>query len=192
MMSGSHIACNAASFGLMAGVHSYVVRHAGDLPSLIVSAANGLTAYAVPEAGPSGRVLYFAAAVVLYFLGTLLPDVDNRNSMFGRLVYIPVGHRTLTHSIWPVIGFFVLSIYFWPAVWLAAGYALHLFWDSFSACGVCWFWPFSRYRVYPGGAKVKARRVLPGLYHAGETSERVFVTVACAACAAFGAWLLFA
>lgn len=192
MMSGSHLACNAASLGLMTGVRSYAVRHTGDLPDFIRPAVAGLTAYVLPEAAMPGRLQYLVAAAVLYVLGTLLPDVDNRRSMLGRFVYIPVGHRTFTHSIWPVIAFLVLSIRFRPAFWLASGYALHLFWDSFSACGVCWFWPFSKYRSYPGGAKVKARRVLLGLYHAGETSERAFVAVACAACVAAGAWLWLA
>lgn len=41
------------------------------------------------------------------FLGSLLPDIDHKKSMLGSIFYLPVKHRTLTHSL---LFLFVVSI----------------------------------------------------------------------------------
>jgi membrane-bound metal-dependent hydrolase YbcI (DUF457 family) len=67
-------------------------------------------------------------------------------------------------------------------VWyFAFGYFLHVFGDSFSYGGVCWFYPFSRYRVYPSGAMIKRGRHLR-CYRVGLPSEGIFVAVVCLIC----------
>ena len=61
--------------------------------------------------------------------------------------------------------------------WHGLGYVLHLFWDSFSKAGICWFYPISNYRRYPNGAFVKRGRHLT-LYSVGNASEAaVLVTL---------------
>ena len=58
-----------------------------------------------------------------------------------------------------------------------SGVFVHLFWDSFSACGNCWFYKLlSDYRRYPNNVKVKKGHKLK-LYHAGEWSEYLLLFV---------------
>lgn len=119
--------------------------------------------------------LILAISVGLFLLGTLLPDIDSKTSMLGRLVHIPVGHRTWTHTIWVCALLFLPCIWQKIFIWLFLGYVLHLFWDSFSKAGVCWFYPISQYRSY-GNAKVKRLHILR-LYRTGNTSEFVIVAM---------------
>ena len=122
-----------------------------------------------------GSPLYMALCFIFFFIGTLLPDIDNGSSLFGRKVRLPVRHRTWTHSLYPVIVFGILSIWWRPIGWLAFGYLGHLFWDSLSAMGVCWFYPLPGYESY-GNAQVKRGHWLK-LYKAGEITEYVWVVI---------------
>lgn len=157
-------------------------------------------------------VFTIPACLGAYFLGNLLPDVDNPNSILGRIVHVPVDHRTWLHAIYlylvigalrwlqPLLalGFeklegihsilaschpafaVILMIVGWispVSAWLFFGVIVHLFWDSLSACGNCWFYKlFSDYREYPSGAKIKKGHKLK-LYHAGEWSEYLLLFV---------------
>lgn len=57
------------------------------------------------------------------------------------------------------------------SAWIFFGSVVHLFWDSLSVCGNCWFYKlFSDYIEYPNGAKVKKGHILK-LYRTGEWSE---------------------
>lgn len=119
--------------------------------------------------------LILVISVGLFLLGTLLPDIDSKTSTLGRWIHIPVGHRTWTHTIWACVLLFLPCIWQKIFIWLFLGYVLHLFWDSFSRAGVCWFYPISQYRSY-GNAKVKRLHMLK-LYRTGSTSEFVVVAV---------------
>lgn len=114
--------------------------------------------------------------LIFYYIGTLMPDIDNENSTIGRFIHIPIEHRTWTHTIWVVLIFAVIGIWVRPVFWFAMGYFVHLFWDSFSACGVCWCYPITKYVSYSSGAKVKKGHFLK-LYWAGKTSETVVTVV---------------
>lgn len=119
-----------------------------------------------------GSVLTAMICTGLFFLGCLLPDVDQENSTLGKVFYIPVRHRTWTHSIW---GLFILAAisYFVPCIaWLALGCTLHIFWDSLSKGGICWFYPISKYKNWTSGAQIKKNHWI-FLYRAGETSEKI-------------------
>lgn len=132
-----------------------------------------LTEYALPET----TVCYSALVLILFYIGTLLPDIDNENSMLGRHFHLPLEHRVWTHAIWIPALLFVGSYYVRALFWLGLGYILHLFWDSFSYCGVCYFYPFSKYRKFGNtGAKVKRKHILK-IYRAGKPSEYVVVTI---------------
>lgn len=48
----------------------------------------GLTAVTLP------------VCLAAYFIGTLLPDIDNPKSILGRMIHIPVEHRTWLHAIY--------------------------------------------------------------------------------------------
>lgn len=108
--------------------------------------------------------------IVLFFLGLVLPDIDSKTSIIGRYVHLPFKHRTWTHSLWPVIAFAVGSLWVRPLMWLAIGYLVHLFWDSISRSGVCWFYPMPGYIEYSSGAKVKKGHWLK-LYSNGSVEE---------------------
>lgn len=95
----------------------------------------------------------------------LLPDLDKRNGIVGRLFpYLSepleyrFGHRTLTHSL-PFL--LALSLVSWPLLpfgwWLAlvAGYGSHSLADMMTPQGVAWFWP-GRWRcVLPGNVRYR-------------------------------------
>lgn len=91
----------------------------------------------------------------LFFLGGLLiPDCDNPNSMAGKRLHLPFDHRTWMHSIWLVLFMFIAGFAFYPFWFMSLGCFIHLFCDSFSRQGVCWFYPISNYKHY-GSAKIK-------------------------------------
>ena len=117
------------------------------------------------------NIVFWGLAFVLFFLGTLLPDCDNDKSLLGRFIYIPVEHRTWTHTLWVVIPIFVMSIWWRVLFYLGAGYLLHLFWDSLSSCGVAYMYPITKYKSY-GKAKVKKGHIFK-LYKTGKASEYV-------------------
>jgi membrane protein len=93
-------------------------------------------------------------AVLLYILGLLAPDCDKPYSTLGKYFYVPIEHRTWLHTAYIIIMFAILGIFIRPFIAFAIGYFIHLFFDSFSACGICWFNPFG-YKHYPNGGKVK-------------------------------------
>lgn len=124
-------------------------------------------------------------AAVLFYLGTLLPDIDTGESTIRKILHIQnkkvneKWHRTWTHSVWPLL---LLGVLMWQVsifFWLFFGYLTHLIWDSVSAMGICWLYPFQKYLVYPSGARVvKGHKVK--LYKTSELSEIwtvVFVVV---------------
>ena len=104
---------------------------------------------------------YVGCAVILYILGTILPDIDSPGSLVGRHVYIPVEHRTWTHSLWPLIVLLLVGIKFRLVFMLGLGYFTHLFADSYSYAGVDWFYPH------------KSKHHVIKLYKAGKPSEYI-------------------
>lgn len=109
---------------------------------------------------------------VFFILGCLLPDTDHPNSILGRKFYIPIRHRTWTHTMWVVMLFMLIGIFLKPFAALAYGYFIHLFIDSFSRGGVCFFYPISKYRDYPSGAHVKQKHIFK-IYKPGGMSENI-------------------
>lgn len=117
----------------------------------------------------------------MYVVGTLLPDIDSRTSLLGRMIYLPVEHRTWTHTLWVLL--FLLPCLFVTPFFAAilAGYALHLIVDSVSYQGVCWLYPLSSYRTFSNGGKVKQHHWLK-LYRCGKVSEGVFLAIVSGTC----------
>lgn len=102
---------------------------------------------------------------VVAALGSLLPDLDHRQSLVGRafpFLSIPLehwaGHRALTHSLAVQVALGVLAWFCLPFGFflpLLAGWVSHSLCDMMTPSGVAWFWP-SRVRcVLPGNAKYR-------------------------------------
>lgn len=140
--------------------------------------SRAVTDYVVVGDWLGTRLVWAAAAAILFMLGALLPDIDNPNSTISSLLgfSLPVPHRRVTHSVWPCALLFWVGLRFRCVMWLLAGYASHLLLDKPSAAGVCLFWPFTRYETYSSGAFVARGHKLK-LYRAGEASETVFVVL---------------
>jgi inner membrane protein len=97
----------------------------------------------------------------------LLPDLDKRNGIVGRLfpylsepIEYRFGHRTMTHSL---LFSTVVALLLWPLLpfgwWLAvvSGYGSHPVADMMTPQGVAWFWP-SRWRcVLPGNERYRMK-----------------------------------
>lgn len=124
----------------------------------------------------SASIFVVVLNVLLFIIGSLLPDCDHENSIMGRMLYIPVRHRTWTHTVWCVILFSFTSIAAPCFTWLTYGYFLHILYDSLSKSGVCWMYPFSRYKTWTSGARVKKNHRFY-LYRTGETSETILTVL---------------
>lgn len=105
-----------------------------------------------------------AAALVLYFAGIVLPDLDRKGSLANKLtrVYIGVNHRGWTHSVWAVLLASSLSAVYMPSIWLAAGMLVHDLADSLSQAGWVPFYPLGKWRVVH--STVMRRGWTPGFY----------------------------
>lgn len=90
---------------------------------------------------------------IVFMIGTLLPDIDEKNSAFGY-IFRPFSfffeHRGFLHSVLPAIAIGVLvAIFLNVEIGFAAffGYLMHLMLDMLNHMGVALFYPFSRFRV---------------------------------------------
>lgn len=117
-------------------------------------------------------LFYAVIGSILYMFGTLLPDIDSRKSILGRFMYLPVKHHKITHTLWVVITLLLMSLIIRPIAWISFGYLVHLWLDSYSCCGVCYFYPISKYDEYPNGAMVKHNHKIK-LYRTGAPSEGI-------------------
>lgn len=171
-------------------VLSSCMAYAGIRISRMTAAGNALTAEYVwyPTGVRSDGLflvcLYSIALIAMFWLGILLPDCDSRGSIIGKVFYLPVKHRTWTHTLWVV---FLLMFAGSKLIWLkplAFGYFLHLLADSVSSAGICWFYPIDRYITYPNGAFVAKGHKLK-FYHTGSVSETVVVVIICVICLLF-------
>lgn len=92
----------------------------------------------------------------LIMLGSLLPDIDHKNSKINNKIKISklltfiIKHRGVTHSILALI---LLSVLLWRfagelyAISLFIGYSSHLLIDAITKEGVCLFSPLSKFRI---------------------------------------------
>lgn len=87
--------------------------------------------------------MFIGISTFLYFLGCILPDIDYPYSMIGKIIYIPIEHRTWTHAIWIPAICFIFCLKFRYLFWLGLGMLVHNFWDSFSHSGIHWFYPIN-------------------------------------------------
>lgn len=182
-MNGKHhLISGAATIVSMGAVAALLYRASGN----VIAEALSMSAQFVVSEMMGGHIAFsigLAVGIALYFVGCLLPDIDSDDSMISRFGSIPVKHRTWTHSIWLVVFIGLVGVFFWPFKWLALGCFVHIFWDSASRMGVCWFYPYPGYIEYESGARVKRNHWL-WLYRSNSLAESVVcavsVLVACA------------
>lgn len=171
MLGRNHIIANVATLAILAETHE---RFGHILPTFL---SNSVVVDYFKYKGNSmfDLVLYCSFAGILYVLGSLLPDIDSPNSLLGRYIHIPTAHRGITHTVWFLL---IVSLTLFEPIffWFVLGTFFHLFWDSCSRAGVCWFYPISGYREYANGARVKRNKKY-WLYRTGKPSEYVVVTI---------------
>ena len=125
---------------------------------------------------PGLMLTWAAGCAMLFAFGTILPDIDQPNSLVSSILRfsVPLPHRRVTHSLWACLLFLVLGLRVRPLMYLFVGYVVHVLMDKPSYAGVCLLWPLTRYEEYPNGAFV-ARGHRLKLYRTGEGSEILFV-----------------
>lgn len=89
---------------------------------------------------------------VLLSVGSILPDIDSRNSLLGKsLPFIPklIKHRTITHSLLFIIGCYFINYY------LMVGCCVHLILDMMTKQGCPLLYPFNKKFRFPLAGFVK-------------------------------------
>lgn len=165
MRGSNHSIMNLVTAGF-AGMTGFLVLKT-DSPDFIKTAVTASKDFLI-DSGSMPIYIYGAVAFLAYLLGSLLPDIDHPNSKIGRVIYLPFKHRTWTHAIWVPVALLITGIFFRWVFWLGLGYFFHLFWDSFSASGVDWFYP----------KRNKSHKLK--LYHTGQASEYIVMSMSVA------------
>lgn len=177
MMGKNHVRTNAAVVLAASACFAAGMEKPGALASVCEGAVSllypsGVT-LGVENGLTSSTPIFLFGALFMLWVGSLLPDIDSPKSRFGKKLHLPFKHRTWTHSVWPVLFLAFLGCFVVWFRWLLAGYLLHIIGDSFSAAGICFFYPFQKYKEFSSGAFVAPKHVVK-LYRAGEKSETWF------------------
>lgn len=180
MLGRDHLIANTASLAILSTGMATLAEQPVVSPLGALAPATTAVISAFTQYGGIDPFAVTGLGLVFFYIGTLLPDIDSEHSMLGRHIHLPMEHRTWTHAVWLPLIFIVAGFAFPPLWWAALGYVLHLFWDSLSRGGVCWFYPISRYVSYSGGAKVKRGHWLK-LYSVGGVSEYILTAIIAAA-----------
>ncbi len=162
----SHIATGVVTVGFVAD-SMFLIKNT-ESPVFLQTAVDNTLNY-VFDNGRISFWLYVLLAVLLYILGILLPDIDHPYSMIGKIIHLPIQHRTWTHAIWLVLIFGLLSIPYRLCIFVGVGMFVHDFWDSFSRTGNRWFYPLD-------DEFVKKHHKLK-LYYTGQSSEYIVVGI---------------
>ena len=180
MIGKHHCSANfaLACFGLSAGCFLY---RKGIFPGVLSGLSHQLFLH-----GRYGGLLSVLTGISGLWLGAYLPDCDMETSAIGRYFHIPVEHRTWTHSVWFLLllaGVSAITGLFLPVVshvvlWTGIGCFLHIFVDSLSRGGICWFYPLSQYKMYSSGARIKPGQKIK-LYYTGKDSEKTTLFFLC-------------
>lgn len=161
MRGGSHLGMNMAT-GIIVAETCFLTTKISSPEWL----QTGVTVFSefMLDGGDVPKIIFIPAVIILFLIGGLLPDIDTPYSMLGRIIYIPVEHRTWTHAIWWPLIFCIAGIWVRPFMWLGLGIFMHDLWDHPSASGINWFYPKKRKKKH----KFK-------LYHTGKASEYIIV-----------------
>lgn len=175
MNGRDHIICNLATLGSLSILDACLVKSlSDDNNTVLLNVVNSVNNWLMD--GSEIVSLYTILILAFFIFGSILPDVDSKSSLIGKWIYVPVEHRTWFHALYIPILLFIISIWVRPFFFLAFGYLLHLFFDSFSTCGICWFYPYPGYVTFEGGARVKDHHWIK-LYKTNSTGEYVIVVI---------------
>lgn len=111
--------------------------------------------------------------IIVTILGSLLPDIDHTKSWIGKSVY-PIakwlsrnyGHRTITHSIFFLVGIFLISLFieknfredYSISTILFFSMLSHLIFDMVTLAGIPLFYPFYKNPcVLPANPEMRIR-----------------------------------
>lgn len=189
MMGRSHLVAHTALaggglvlLGSLASLRGTWTGLAGWAQDSVISAS----AWTWEQLFPHGLAWWWVAgALVLFYLGSLLPDVDNKSSILGR--YFPRGwlgpHRGISHTDWLLAGLLLVSV---PQVsrimifcWLGA--VLHAELDAWSVAGRARFWPLGAHKTISQGNPpqpcVVVKTPRRPAYRTGQVSEYVTLSV---------------
>ena len=168
MRGSSHMLTAAASGITIAGSLFWTMK-AEKIPDVISDISHTVTYFLIPnDTGELPKWAFIFIGIFLYFVGSLLPDIDTPYSTLGKIIYLPFEHRTWTHAIWLPLGLCIGGIWIRLLFWLGMGTFIHDFWDSFSASGLHW--------LYPINSKKKPKHL--ALYHTSKPSEFIVVGIA--------------
>ena len=115
-------------------------------------------------------ITYSVIGYFCFVFGSLLPDIDTPHSTLGEYLYIPVQHRTWTHSIWFILLFVWLGTKNRFFAWMAIGVILHILIDVFSYSGLNIFYPISFRRSKAADGHIFR------FYKVGGSTEYIFMT----------------
>lgn len=173
MRGSTHLICNIGGAAVLAaGAYSLMNSPAKD---------NDIIEKIINHISFEGRIntsVYIAICIVMFVIGTFLPDCDQKNSKIGKYIHLPFAHRTWTHTIWFLLPPIILAIWFPPFIFMALGIFGHIFMDSFSKQGICWVYP--KYES-DGDRKYKKHHFLK-LYFTGKASEVITAIVTVLIC----------
>ena len=148
MTSPQHIVAGASLATFTGALYYNITNNCTNLS--VITTARNIRFFLVPV--QQDLITLF---LLFFVLGTLLPDCDTKRSWIGRFFYLPVRHRTLTHTIWFNLIFSFMGMIWQPLMGIALGVFTHLLCDSFSRQGICWLYPLDRYKYFGHGRKVK-------------------------------------
>lgn len=132
---------------------------------------------------------YVLASTVLFWLGSLAPDMDSKRSKLGRHIHIPGPHRGILHTdyFWLIVMLLVsipepTRAFFW----LGLGALIHCELDGLSKAGRVRFYPLTKYKLIDQHGE---RCVVPvgwrtGLYKVNTLSESMVLGAVVLSCAA--------
>lgn len=193
MMGRSHlIGGSAIAAASLSAVYALSQDVLPDSLSAVSVWSQALLDWLVPVQGAVSLSVYLVISCLLFWLGCLLPDIDSKTSMIGRLFPgFPGPHRGVMNTYW-VVALLVLCALPEPvraAVFLAFGYWTHIELDGLSRAGSVRFYPLSRHKIIRQGSGESAQRcvVVHGYkrgYRSGKTSEYVALSVVVLCCTA--------
>lgn len=161
MRGSNHSLMNVITAGYV-GMTGFLIMKT-DAPDYMKTAVTASMDFLMDN-GTIPMVMYASIIFIAYLVGSILPDIDHPYSKLGRVIHVPVKHRTWLHAIYLPSILLVTGIFFRWVFWLGLGCLFHLVWDSPSASGIDWFYPKR------GKHRVK-------LYYTGQASEYIFVSI---------------
>lgn len=124
------------------------------------------------------RYLMLSIGLFLFYIGSLLPDIDNPDSLISKMLHlnIRIVHRGFFHSVWFASLFLIPGIfvrYAVPFSYMGLGILVHYIVDRPSPAGWVPLYPLGNYRIYENTVFTNKRHL--SIYRTGDLSELAFI-----------------